>query len=141
MLPSHNSARTSSGINTQAPFTRAIDSFLSDLKRDEDVKSPFYKETFFQLGNLLLHDSSREQSQRCAASLSTFIADLDRQRRGSKTMRIAEKLRPLVAGLAQYTSAMDVMVQAGPAPALVIYGGARLVLMVCIRRAMAFHRG
>ena len=88
----------------------------------------------------MLQDSSPEQSQRCADGLSTFIAELDRQMRTSKIMRIAEKLRPLEKGLSQYTSAMDVIIQAGPAPALVIYGGARLVLQVC-RARMAASRG
>ena len=127
----NDSTSTKPEISTQAPLTRAIVSFLSDLKQNEDVKSPFYKEILYQISSLLLQDSSPEQTRRCADGLSTFIADLDRQKRASKTMRFAEKLRPLIAGLSQYTSAMDVVIQAGPAPALVIYGGARLVLQVC----------
>ncbi len=115
----------------QSTFARAIASFLSDIRRKEDIKSPFYKEVLHQLSALALHDGAAQQSQTCAQELSAFIASLERVKtRESKTVRIAEKLRPFVTGLSQYTKTLDIVIQAAPAAALVLYGGARLVLQV-----------
>jgi hypothetical protein len=46
-------------------------------------------------------------------------------------MRFGEKLRPLVTGLAQFASAADIAIQAGPSAAIVLYSGARLIIQVC----------
>src|SRR5438046_10408621 len=88
----------------QNPFARAIDSVLSDGRRSEDLKSPFFKEVLSQLSTLALHDGSITQSQKCASDLAAFIEDMDRRkRRDSKTLRIAEKLCHLNSALSQYT--------------------------------------
>lgn len=119
----------------QSPLARAIDSFLSDVKRNEDTKSQFYKEVLAQLSSLLLQSSSPEQTKRCADGLSAFVVQLEqKQKRESKTIRVADRLRPLVDGLSVYTTALDIVVQAGPAAAIVLYGGARLVLQVTFLR-------
>jgi hypothetical protein len=131
MPPNEHSKSTTAMTNQQNSLARAIEIFLSDISRKEDVKSPFYKEVLSQLSSLLLQDSSPQQSRRCADELSAFIEELERRhRRESMTMRIAEKLRPLVTGLSQYTSAFDVAIQGSPAPGTVLYGGARLILQV-----------
>jgi len=127
--PSHTA-----GARKPNAFARAIDSFLSDIKRNEDVKSPFYKEVLSELGKIALQDDSAQQNQRAAQNLSVFIQEMDsRKRRDSKVMRFGEKLRPLVTGLAQFTTAADIAIQAGPSAAVVLYSGARLLLQVyCI---------
>ncbi|KAH0563097.1 hypothetical protein GP486_002339 [Trichoglossum hirsutum] len=116
-------------INQQNPFARAISSFLSELQRDEDIKSPFYKEVLAGTSILLVEGGSSQQIQRFADSLSAFVLALESQQKSkSKTRWVAGKLRPLLEGLSQYTTALDTVIQAGPAAAIVIYGGARLVL-------------
>jgi hypothetical protein len=112
-------------------FARAIDSFLSDIKRNEDIKSPFYKEVLCELSRIALQDDSAQQNEDAAQALSTFIQEMDRRkRRDSKTLRFGEKLRPLVTGLSQFTTVTDIAIQAGPKAAVVLYSGARLVLQV-----------
>jgi hypothetical protein len=114
-----------------SPFARAIDTFLSDIRGKEDVKSLFYREVLMQSSSLLLKGGNQEQSEICATNLSTFVAELDSQyRREHKTIWIMDKLRPLMTGLSKFSAAFDLLVQAGPKPLLVLYGGARLVLMV-----------
>lgn len=115
----------------QNPFARALDSFLSEVRRSEDLKSPFFKEVLSQLSTLALHDGSTKQSRKCADDLTAFIEDMElRKRHGSKTLRIAEKLSPLVSALSQFTATLDVVIQAAPTAAVVLYCGARLVLQV-----------
>jgi hypothetical protein len=113
------------------PFALAIASFISDIKRNEDIRSPFYREVLGQINNRLLEKGSAAESKQCADHLDVFIRDLERKlKRDSKTLWITDKLRPLVSGLAQYTSACDIMIQATPCAAVVLYGGARLVLQL-----------
>ena len=108
------------------PFAVAIETFIADIKRNEDIRSPFYREVVAQAASASKDDG---QSARCAEQLSVFIADLERkQKRESKTLWITDKLRPLVAGLNEYVQACDVIIQAAPSAAILLYGGARLVL-------------
>ena len=112
-------------------FARALDSFLSDIKRNEDVKGPFYKEVLCELSRIALQDDSAQQNELAAQNLSAFIQEMDsRKRRDSKTLLFGEKLRPLVTGLSQFTTAADIAIQAGPGAAVVLYSGVRLVLQV-----------
>ncbi|KAF7509052.1 hypothetical protein GJ744_008447 [Endocarpon pusillum] len=114
---------TAAGSN---PFALAIESFILDIKRDEDTRSPFYKEVLTQISN-----GSAVQSKRSEDSLAAFILDLERkQRRDSKTLWIAEKLQPLMSGLTQYMNVFDLTIQAAPCAAVVLYGGARLILQL-----------
>lgn len=115
----------------QNPFARAIDSFLSDVRRSEDFKSPFFREVLSQLTKLALHDGSTTQSHKSATDLAAFIEDMElRKRHTSKTLRMTNKLRPLVSALSQYVATIDVVIQAAPTAAVVLYCGARLVLQV-----------
>lgn len=115
------------------PFARAIESFLSDVRRNEPVTSPFYKEVLCQLSNIALQDDSVQQNQLAAKALSTFIQKMEgRKRRDSRMLRFGEKLRPLLTGLSQFTTVADIAIQAGPGPAVVLYSAARLVLQVCV---------
>ena len=116
---------------SKTPFARAIESFLDGVRKDEDVKNPFYKEVMSRAGHLLRDGCSPEQSAKCAQGFSAFVEGLDRnQKRNSKTRMILDKLQPLVNGLQQFASAFDVLIQAAPAVVQVLYGGARIVLQV-----------
>lgn len=113
------------------PFALAIASFLSDIKRNEDIRSPFYKEVLAEINNSSLEKDLAAQSKICADHLAAFIQDLERkQKRDSKTLWIADKLRPLVSGLSQYISVADSMIQAAPSAVMVLYGGAKLLLQL-----------
>ena len=118
-------------IKPRNAFARAVESFLRNVDRDEDVKSPFYKEVMSGLGQLWLEDCSPEQTSKCTEAFSTFVSELEsRHRRGSKTRSVFASLQPLVNGLMQFASAFDVLIQAAPAAVQVLYGGARIVLQV-----------
>jgi hypothetical protein len=110
-------------------FALAIASFISDIGRNENIRSPFYNEVLAQINNGALENASAAQSKKCADHLETFIRNLERkQKHNSKTLWITDKLRPLVSGLDQYANVCDVMIQAPPSAAVVLYGGAKLVL-------------
>lgn len=118
-------------VRQPSPLARAIEAYLVDIKRDEDVRSPFYREVLCQLSNIALHDDSAQQGQLAAKALSAFIEDMDcRKRRDSKMIRFGERLRPLVTGLSQFTTVADIAIQASPTAAVILYSGARLVLQV-----------
>lgn len=123
------------------PFAEAINSFLRDTKqRNESDNTIFYKEALVQVSthhngaNGGPSSQSLDRSRECADRLAAFIEDLARTRkRDSKTLRLADRLRPLINGLGQFTTACDVMIQAAPSAAIVLYGGARLVLQLAQR--------
>lgn len=106
---------------------------MEDIKDNTDRKSLFYKEVVHAACALKLADESQAQSHTSASQLSSFIADLEVQhRKKSGTRRILDLAQPLIEGLLQYTDAVDVMIQAGPAVTALIYGGAKLVLQVSL---------
>jgi len=113
------------------PFALAIASFISDIKSKEDIRSPFYKEVLSQIKVGSSDATQVGDTIQCEHQLDAFIQELERkQKRNSKTLWVTNKLRPLVAGLAQYTSACDVMISAAPSAAVLLYGGARVVLQL-----------
>ncbi|KAF2003040.1 hypothetical protein P154DRAFT_520394 [Amniculicola lignicola CBS 123094] len=122
------------------PFAVALESFISDLKRAEDIRSPFYKEVLAQISSKAPNKTLADQNTENAEKFQRFVEELgQRQKRNSKTLWISEKLRPLVSGLSQYTAACDVMIQAAPDAASLIYGGARIVLMSAERFSNCFE--
>jgi hypothetical protein len=111
------------------PFAQAIERFIEHLKETEDPRSPFYQEILVAVSNLRYHDGTYKQSAACARALQSYIENLDvEQTRRGKTRWLGRKLQPLVDGLMQFTHALDTMIQAGPAPVMLIYGSAKLVL-------------
>jgi len=76
-------------------------------------------------------DDPMDGSLMSANQLSKYIAELEVQhRKKSGVRRALEFAQPLVEGLMQYTSAIDIMIQADPTASSLIYGGAKLVLQV-----------
>jgi hypothetical protein len=129
----HHTQLPAVAVCPRNPFSLAISSFLSDIVRDEEVNSRFYKEVLYQLSSIALHDDSAQQNQQAAKALSSFIQQMDgHKRRSSKMIRLGEKLRPLVTGLSQFTTVADIAIQAGPGAAVIIYSGARLVLQASL---------
>ena len=113
------------------PFAQAIATFITDIKSKEDIQSPFYKEVLSQIKVGSSDATQVSGTIECEHQLDAFIRELERnQKRDSKTLRVTDKLRSLVTGLAQYTSGCDVMIQAAPSAAVLLYGGARVVLQL-----------
>ncbi|KAF2736869.1 hypothetical protein EJ04DRAFT_575086 [Polyplosphaeria fusca] len=114
-----------------SPFAIALGTYISSIKRDEDKETPFYKEVIKQLDGVSQSKSLAEQSRQSSEQLANFIEGLEqKQKRSSRTRRLSDRLRPLVAGINQYLTSCDVIVQAAPEAAVLIYGGARIVLML-----------
>ncbi|KAF2250593.1 hypothetical protein BU26DRAFT_266579 [Trematosphaeria pertusa] len=125
------------GTNT---FALSLEAFISGVKRDEDIRSPFYKEVLSQLLSSPSDSNSHDHSSRSSEQLALYVKELDKkQKRSSYTRRISERLDPLLTGLSQYTQACDVMIQAGPAASAVLYGGARIVLMLAEKFRKCFE--
>ncbi|ORY04110.1 hypothetical protein BCR34DRAFT_604961 [Clohesyomyces aquaticus] len=120
---------------TRNAFARALETYISDIKRDEDPSSPFYTEVLSILSTTQSPPMA-SQVKRSEEQLIQLIQDLDsRQRRSSKIRRISDKLHPFVTGLSRYTNCCDVLIQAAPSAAVLLYGGARIVLQL----AEKFH--
>lgn len=113
---------------TQNPYAAALFQFIQDVKDDKDKKSRFYKEVVVEACNI--RPSGTNGDARLA--LSQFVTDLEVQhQKKSSTRKALTSLQPLVTGLYQFTSALDVMIQADPTGAgSLIYGGAKLILQV-----------
>ncbi|KAF2264298.1 hypothetical protein CC78DRAFT_533359 [Lojkania enalia] len=112
-------------------FTVALERFISNIEHEEDKKSQFYKEVLVHLHDKTIGKTLAEESNRSAAQLQMFIQQLEsKQRQSSKTLKVTDRLRPLVSGLSQYTASCDVIVQAAPSAAVLLYGGARVVLQL-----------
>ncbi|KAH6717311.1 hypothetical protein BKA61DRAFT_321465 [Leptodontidium sp. MPI-SDFR-AT-0119] len=113
------------------PFAEAILSFIGELQDNEDRKSIFYKEVINVACRLYLTDDPAQQSLLSAETLSTYITELEVQHRKKNGIRrVFASAQPLVEGLLQYTSAVDVMIQADPTVSALLYGGAKLVLQL-----------
>lgn len=106
-----------------------FDTVIAELECAEDRNGPFYQ-LLVEARRLQNEDGSPFGSH--AEALSSCIKKLESsQQKKSKTRRLVSTLQPFVDGLLQYTNAVDTVVQAGPAPAALLYGGAKLVLQVC----------
>ena len=111
-----------------SPFATVIQSFILELKDKEDKQSPFYREVLAKASSTA---RSKKEIAWCAQELAEFVAELEqKQRRESKTLWVSEKLRPLLTGLNEYAQACDVIIQAAPSAAVLLYGGARVVLVL-----------
>jgi hypothetical protein len=112
------------------PFADAILAFIDEIKDNEDRKSIFYKEVVQVACRLAIAEDGTADLV-SATGLCKFISDLEIQHRKKSGVRRAFAwAQPLVEGLTQYTAALDVMIQADPTGAALIYGGARLILQV-----------
>jgi hypothetical protein len=117
--------------NTSNPFAEAILSFIDELRDNEDRKSVFYKQVITVACRLYIAGNDAEEGLLSATGLSDYISNLQVQHQKKSGIRKTFTfLQPLVDGLMQYTSAVDVMVQADPTVSALIYGGAKLVLQV-----------
>ena len=115
----------------RTPFAEAILSFIEEIKDNEDNKSLFYKEVVKVACHIQDDAKPSEQSLASAVQLSKCITDLETQHRKKSGIRRAfASAQPLVEGLMQFTSAVDVMIQADPTFSALLYGGAKLVIQV-----------
>ena len=110
-------------------FAQAVEEVISEIKSQND---PFFKEITTQFGASLLEDDP-QWSLHCAEGIANSVKSLEqKQKSDSKTLGLVGRLQPFVSSLSMYTKAFDVALQAGPAPAAIIYGGARLVLQASL---------
>jgi hypothetical protein len=128
-------------LHSPNPFAEAILSFIDELKENEDRKSLFYKEVVEVACRFYMTDGEIDESLASAVQLSKYIDELEGQHRKKSGVRRALKFaQPLVEGLMQYTTAIDVMIQADPTVSALIYGGAKLVLQVSKSSVIARRR-
>ena len=128
-----------SAMTPPSYFAQAIRGFIESLKENEDPRSPFYHQVLQQAATLLQSNECHKQSVLSAGHLQNYIESLDaEQMKRGKTRWIGRKLQPLVSGLTQFTGAFDVMIQAGPAPAMLVYGSAKLVIQLAYGFAECF---
>lgn len=115
-------------------FTTALEECISEFKNEKDRKGAFFKyyiELLAQLKSASPATDSTEQSRMYGERFQAYIQELDsKQKHESRTRRISDRLYPFVSGISRYTQACDVMVQAGPGGAQLIWGGARIVLQI-----------
>lgn len=110
------------------PYAAAILQFIEEIKDDKDKRSRFYKEVVVEACNI--HISGMGSNTHLALSKYVQRIEAEHQKKSS-TRKALTSLQPLVTGLYQFTSAMDVMIQADHTGAgCLIYGGAKLVLEV-----------
>lgn len=114
-------------------FARALETFAADIRGNENPRNAFDVQILSMLDTMDCGDPL-QQSRQSEEQLHQFIRDLDsRQRRTSMVRKASERLQPLVIGLSQFVTCCDVMIQAGQSPAVLIYGGARIVLQLAER--------
>ncbi|KAL5371288.1 hypothetical protein DPSP01_014370 [Paraphaeosphaeria sporulosa] len=110
-------------------FAQALNEYVASIKSNEDVRSPFYKEVLGQLSSRSQNGSAQNDTSLCAERLANYFRELDaKQRKSSYIRRVSDRLQPLLSGLSQFIQSFDVMIQAGPGLAALLYGGARIVL-------------
>ncbi|KAH7125546.1 hypothetical protein B0J11DRAFT_308728 [Dendryphion nanum] len=111
-------------------FNQALAEFLSDLEKDKDGGGTFYTDVLEHMA-ASSGPGPVDYSKLDEQLFISFIDDLDhKQQETSKTRRLFRKLRPFISGVSQFTAAGDVMIQAAPDAAVLIYGGARLLLIL-----------
>jgi hypothetical protein len=123
-----------------SPFSRALQQWVSELKRKEDKKSPFY-EKVFAAQNALSGNSGSEECEKRARDLSDFIRELEEKRRkGSKSLRLCLKLQPFVNTLTHLMGLCSNLIQAAPFEIGIAFVGAQLVLQLATKHIATFDK-
>lgn len=127
-------------LQPNSPFSRALQQWVSELKRKEDKKSPFY-EKVLAAQNALSGNSGLEECEKCARDLSDFIQELEEKRRKeSKSFRLCSKLQPFVDTLTQLMGMCSTLVQAAPFEVGIAFTGAQLVLHLATKHTACFDK-
>ncbi|KAF2173755.1 hypothetical protein M409DRAFT_48687 [Zasmidium cellare ATCC 36951] len=115
-------------------FAEAIRVFILEKKSDQDRESAFYREVLTGIRPDRLVSTSHDDAQAEAERLRAYVVALDQEHgQRSKLRGFAQRLSRVVSGLVQFTGACDVLVQAGPAAAQLVYGGTRLLLQLAVK--------
>jgi hypothetical protein len=121
------------------PFSRALQQWVSGLKRKED-KSPFY-EKVLAAQNAFVGNSGSEECEKCARDLSDFIQELEKKRRKeSKSLRLCSKLQPFVDALTHLMGLCSTLIQAAPFEVGIAFVGAQLVLQLATKHTASFDK-
>jgi hypothetical protein len=112
------------------PFSRALDGFLGEMKKEEDKKSLFYQEVL-SAKNAIIASNGPAQCHKSAEELTNFIASLEQKlRKESKLYWITTKLEPFVESLSKIMGLCAGLVQSAPLEVHIAFSGARLLLQV-----------
>jgi hypothetical protein len=123
-----------------SPFSRALQQWVSELKRKEDKKSPFY-EKVLAAQNARSGNSGSEECEKCARDLSDFIQELEvKRRKESKSLQLCSKLQPFVDTLTQLMDMCSTLVQGAPFEVKIAFTGAQLVLQLATRHTAVFDK-
>jgi len=122
------------------PFSRALQQWVSELKRKEDKKSLFY-EKVLAAQNALSGNSGLEECEKCARHLSDFIQELEKKRRKeSKSLRLCSTLQPFVDTLTQLMGMCSTLVQVAPLEIGIAFAGAQLVLHLATKHTASVDK-
>jgi hypothetical protein len=114
-----------------APFCKAIEEFISEVKSQEDTQTPFYREVLARINDGNPKQEMSTYINECSDGFNEFVKSLEEKHISkSKTMFVMNKLKPLMIGLKQFTDTCDAMIQAAPAAAQLVFGGAKLVIQL-----------
>ncbi|KAI1383098.1 uncharacterized protein F4822DRAFT_440780 [Hypoxylon trugodes] len=123
-----------------SPFSRALQQWISELKRDEDKKTKFY-EKVLATQNELQTTSESNQCERHAQDLSKYIEELQEKKRSkSRFIRLCSKLEPFISSLTNLMTICGEMSQSASPEVGIAFGAAKLVLQLASKQAAAFDR-
>lgn len=117
----------------RSAFARSLLLYVQNMRKEEaEADSRFHREVMVQAGRTLLSASNKlDQYQAIGYDFNEFVRKLgDEHKSESKFRRVFDQLQPFVLGLSQYVMVADTLVQAGPDLACILYGGAKLLLLV-----------
>ncbi|KAJ4383386.1 hypothetical protein N0V86_001433 [Didymella sp. IMI 355093] len=117
-------------------FEIALEECIEEFRSEKDRKGAFfqyYMELLSQLRTSPMDSitASAQESRVYGEKFRRYIHDLDlKQKNENRARKISDRLYPFVTGVSRYLQACDVMVQAGPSGAQLLWGGARIVLQI-----------
>lgn len=125
------------GTTPKTPFSRAVDEFLEGLRQEDGhERNPFFKELNqeqLRMANTNDTHTCNTQSQISAESLKSFLANLDREKRDSRGVRILERVSPFIDALKKLMLACETAAKATPFGVSIAFAGVRVVLDLAIR--------
>ena len=105
------------------PYKQAILETLKDMELCKEEDTSFYK--------LVKKDSLAPGLSTPPSDLAEFVAGLEGKNKKAIPRRVMDSLGPFFSSLLQFTTSIDVLIQADPTGAAsIVWGGARLVFIV-----------
>ncbi|KAF3762105.1 hypothetical protein M406DRAFT_76204 [Cryphonectria parasitica EP155] len=117
----------------ETPFSRAVNDFLSDLKKNDNTKNPFLKELIARHQPVAVVTGARTQTEASADGLREFVENLQTQKRSARTYRILERLNPFINSLAKLMGVCENLLDTAPLGVSIAFAGARIVLELALQ--------